>query len=345
MSVRGPSRLCGATTSVCDIPNTPHPEARPAPAGRAASIHEVRHYQGGASPHAASAPLLDGLCEVSALSPGMWLRRVDARDLHGASVRMPLRPGLHVALVVGGQVSVEAGGQRLRLGPDGEGAVRGLLLSVASPDVVLRESSRGDTERTIALHLEPPWLERHLRVGDGPGVGGFIRRHLALHTWQASARALALAAEMLRPPPMSPALWRLYQASRALDIVVEALGQVEGGQGGDAVALSQRDRRRMAEVRELLDGGQADGWSLSDIAARACVSVNTLQRHFRAMWGTTVAQYQRDGRLDRARLALERDGASVADAAWLAGYGSAANFATAFRRRYGVSPGQLRARR
>jgi AraC-like DNA-binding protein len=101
----------------------------------------------------------------------------------------------------------------------------------------------------------------------------------------------------------------------------------------------------MMALRELLDNGGADALSLAEIAARACVSVNTLQRHFRAMWGTTVAQYLRDGRLARARLALERDGVSVMQAAELAGYNSAANFATAFRRRFGVSPGQVRARR
>ncbi|CFO34701.1 transcriptional regulator [Bordetella pertussis] len=45
------------------------------------------------------------------------------------------------------------------------------------------------------------------------------------------------------------------------------------------------------------------------------------------------------------RLYLECDGLSVAQAACLAGYTSAANFATAFRRAFGVTPGQLRARR
>ncbi|WP_246767099.1 helix-turn-helix domain-containing protein, partial [Bordetella pertussis] len=53
----------------------------------------------------------------------------------------------------------------------------------------------------------------------------------------------------------------------------------------------------------------------------------------------------RGARLTRARLGLERDGLSVAQAACLAGYTSAANFATAFRRAFGVTPGQLRARR
>ncbi len=101
----------------------------------------------------------------------------------------------------------------------------------------------------------------------------------------------------------------------------------------------------MMALRELLDEGGADALSLAQIAARACISVNTLQRHFRAMWGTTVAQYLRERKLARARLALEVDGVSVTQAAWLAGYNSAANFATAFRRRFGMTPGQVRARR
>ena len=42
--------------------------------------------------------------------------------------------------------------------------------------------------------------------------------------------------------------------------------------------------------------------------------------------------------------ALERDGASVAEAAYIAGYASAANFATAFRRFFGTSPKNFRAR-
>lgn len=345
MSVGEPRRLCGVTTSVCEIPNTPVFGAAQARAGAATSIHAVRHYQGGGAPHALREPVLEGLNEVSELSPGMRLRRIDARDLQGASVRMPLRQGLHVGLVVGGQLVLEVGGQRLRLGPDSNGAVRGILLAATRPDRVLRESGRGHVERTIALQLEPAWLARCLPGGGSPELAAFAGRHLALWTWPVSGRLLALAGEMLGPPAMPPALWRLYQEARALEILLEALNQLRGGAADDAAALSARDRRRMTEVRELLDSGQAYDWTLSDIAARACVSVNTLQRHFRAMWGTTVAHYQRDARLDRARVALERDGASVADAAWLAGYGSAANFATAFRRRYGISPGQLRARR
>jgi AraC-like DNA-binding protein len=80
------------------------------------------------------------------------------------------------------------------------------------------------------------------------------------------------------------------------------------------------------------------------IARNAGMSVNTLQRIFRMVHNTTVFDYVRARKLHRAREALERDGASVAEAAYIAGYASAANFATAFRRFFGTSPKNFRAR-
>jgi AraC-like DNA-binding protein len=69
-----------------------------------------------------------------------------------------------------------------------------------------------------------------------------------------------------------------------------------------------------------------------------------LQRYFRAYTGMSAFAYQRRRLLDAARIALEREGISVNEAAHRAGYTSAANFATAFRRQFGIAPSQLRPR-
>jgi len=58
----------------------------------------------------------------------------------------------------------------------------------------------------------------------------------------------------------------------------------------------------------------------------------------------TIFEYQRARRLLQARQALEREGISVNEAAWRAGYNSPANFATAFKRQFGISPRQVRGR-
>lgn len=150
------------------------------------------------------------------------------------------------------------------------------------------------------------------------------------------------------PAAVPEALWYLHVESRVQALLAEAFGLWASDAGAAPEAAGRqrpRELRRMAALRQWLDSGAADGLPLAAVAERACMSVNTLQRHFRAAWGCTVAEYLREARLARARAALEQGGKTVMQVAWEAGYSSAANFATAFRRRYGVAPGQVRGRR
>lgn len=82
--------------------------------------------------------------------------------------------------------------------------------------------------------------------------------------------------------------------------------------------------------------------SIEEIARNAGMSSSSLQRHFRAAFGMTVFEFIRNARLDEARRVLMQDGVSVSEAAYRAGYSNAANFATAFKRRFGISPKHVR---
>lgn len=68
------------------------------------------------------------------------------------------------------------------------------------------------------------------------------------------------------------------------------------------------------------------------------MSVGSMQSAFKTVYGRTVADFCRELRLLRARDAMERDGISVAEAAYDAGYSNPANFSTAFKRMFGLSP-------
>jgi AraC-like DNA-binding protein len=94
----------------------------------------------------------------------------------------------------------------------------------------------------------------------------------------------------------------------------------------------------MAELRVFLGSDAAHAMSLDDIARHAGMNANAMQRQFRRAYGTTIFDFLREQSLQRARLALEQDAISVKQAAALAGYTSAANFATAYKRRFGVTP-------
>ncbi len=154
---------------------------------------------------------------------------------------------------------------------------------------------------------------------------------MSASAWPLSRNGLARLQQLLHPPRQDPDLLPLYLEARALELLREAAG-VLGQPSATANPLRRRKFLRMAQVRERLESGAADEWSLAQIAARYHLSVNTLQRHFRAAWNSAVDEYRRDARLRRAR------------AAEIAGYGSPANFSTAFRRAYGIAPRQAGAR-
>ena len=81
-----------------------------------------------------------------------------------------------------------------------------------------------------------------------------------------------------------------------------------------------------------------------DIAAAAGVTPRALRHAFRRRYDITLAQYQRQVRLERAHLELlsadPRDGVTVADIARKWGWASPSRFTAAYRDRFRAEPGQ-----
>lgn len=288
--------------------------------------------------------LRDHLKRTRRLRPGLLLHWEDAREATDLVAQTEIDAGLRIVLLLEGAVDVSFGRQRVALSC-GCGATSAALVAVAEPDQLTRRARRGTYSRRMTLTLSPAWLAQS---GAAPGVlDDFMRRHLALQRWQASPRAVAVAEQMLRPPALQPLLQNIYLESRALELAGEALATLQSPADSatpNASALRPREHQRLRALCAFLASGQADGLSLSAIARHMGINANTLQRQFRAVYGTTVFDHLRECRLQRARRALEHDGVTVGQAAMLAGYTSAANFATAYRRRFGLPPKLARSR-
>lgn len=100
---------------------------------------------------------------------------------------------------------------------------------------------------------------------------------------------------------------------------------------------SSQQHQRLEAVRQLLEFAPTEHYSLAELASRAAMSPSGLRSKFRATYGMSVFGYLRRCRLNLARHYLEQ-GYSVQQAAHRSGYRHATNFATAFRREFGVSP-------
>lgn len=284
-------------------------------------------------------PTLIGLCRGEHLRPGLEVHCADVRDLHDLTIQcMERGESLHLALILDGEVDVSFGSRRLGLSTGGSRhRPQAVCVALSEPALFVRRAWRGKHERKVSITLSREWLAAIDPEGDA-GYAALFDRHLAVERWKPTPRAVALAEQLIRPLDDPPLLRKLHQESRVIELAAEALRQLLGVT--PPPSLLPREGRRIADVRDLLDSGAAHGMSLEEIARHAGTNASTLQRQFRVAFGTTIFDYLRRGRLLRARHALEREGRSIVEAACIAGYTNPANFATAYRRQFGITPRQ-----
>ena len=100
--------------------------------------------------------------------------------------------------------------------------------------------------------------------------------------------------------------------------------------------------RRVETARAWLHAREETAANLPDLAAAVSLSPFHLARAFKAAHGVAPMEYHARLRLDRARDLL-REGASAAEVSDRLGYSEPSAFSRAFRRRWGMPPGALRA--
>ncbi len=324
------------------------------------SVVSPLHVQPSAPPsEGMQASLQRHLQRVRVLRPGLHLHADDTADVQDFTASGDMEAGLRIVLLLEGSVDVSYGPRRVALSSAASqrarepGLPRALLVSVAEPERFERRGRRGAYARRVSVGLGGEWLEQVAGPSASDAIDAFRRQHLAMHHWQPSARIAAVAEQITRAPDLSPLLLHLYLESRALELVSEALGSLSQHAPGPAPApapaaatprLLPHEHQRMRALHAFLQTDAAMDMSLDALARQAGTNANTLQRHFRAVYGTTVFDFVREHRLQRARHALEQDGLTVGQAALVAGYNSAANFATAYRKRFGLPPKLSRGR-
>jgi AraC-like DNA-binding protein len=302
----------------------------------------------------AGASTMRGSIRQVQMRPGLFAHSTDVLDLQGSTIQVMLTRQFHVVLVLDGEVDVAFGSHDLSMAVDcrnRRSRAEGALIALPEPTLFTRRAYRGKRERKVSISASADWLAASglcFTRADCP-LESLCGDHLAIARWRPSAKVVALAEQIHSPPAYALPLQKLYMESRAIEILTEAFLAVSGADGTDgtdgteSAALRPRDELRMRELRDFLDEDAAAGLSMEAIASHVGSNPSTLQRNFRTVFGMTVFKYLRERKLRRAREALERGGVSVAEAADIAGYGSAANFATAYRRCFGITPGQSRA--
>lgn len=288
---------------------------------------------------------LSGSFNMLRLRSGIVVHTSDATELHHLTTSVEQQPGLTIHFFLEGLADAHLGGVPLELGRPLGRAVEGVLIARAEPDLFVRHAHEGDHVRKVNVTVSREWLadSAFVAADEYRIVKDFAATHHARFSWRPSPSVVAIAEQMLHPPVGSHLMRNLYLESRALDLVSEAFAALTMQTEGDRlIRLKPFDRRRLRLIEDFLAEHAHEVTSLEDLAKIGGVSVSTLRRLFQAAYGMGVFEHLRCLRLERARLALERGEVAIAEAAFLAGYASPANFATAFKRRFGLTPTDVR---
>ncbi|MGO1870452.1 MULTISPECIES: helix-turn-helix transcriptional regulator [unclassified Halomonas] len=101
--------------------------------------------------------------------------------------------------------------------------------------------------------------------------------------------------------------------------------------------LKARESERLAQLHETLCNHPMAEYSLKALARSMAMSQSSLRQKFRDRYGCTIFDHLRRCRLQEAYRQLENDH-SVQQVAHACGYCHATNFATAFKRQFGIAP-------
>lgn len=142
--------------------------------------------------------------------------------------------------------------------------------------------------------------------------------------------------------PYQGSLYLAYQEALTAELLCVAVGTLLSPPSQPIVEYSDRELRALSIARTLLMKQFAPPPTLGQIARSAGLSVRSVTRGFRAVYGETMFDFGLRCRMERA-LRLLRDCAwSVDQVSEAVGYSHPTSFATAFRRHFGIQPVEMR---
>ncbi len=264
------------------------------------------------------------------LAPGCWLRTLDLEQAHGS---MPARiPGGHLSLagMLEGHTTLEA--------PEGgafELSAGQVMCNYRHDDALFVDHCPSPGRYLmVELNLSPEYLRHSLlhpprefaflaRLGRGNGC-------LALTT--ALHRCLQ---DILSPPVTGPLLASYLQAKSSEFLCLLLASHT---QPAPAPRLLARDCRSLEKARRLLLADLARPPRLAELGRGIGMSERRLKERFKEYYGQTLSDCLRQARMREAERLLDGGGLAITQIADALGYEHAANFATAFKREFGLTP-------
>ena len=271
---------------------------------------------------------LQGSVITETLPSGMTFHMVDAKAVTDFSFEEELKPNFKIAIMFSSTMDMRFGEQKAKLVSRNHHAK---LMNFKEPELCSMNVKKGEQRTALYLSVTPDWFERH--DIDSKPIRQEINKHFSLEDWALPDMYWQQAESILKynRDDFNCSMARQGFARSLMSTWVDMVSQAR------PTRMRVSDKRS-SQFEELMRSDEVLYMDFDTISYELGMSTATLQRYSKDVLNMSLSQFLRVRRLEAARKALRYDGASIIEAAFIAGYNHTSNFATAFKRHFGVSP-------
>ena len=139
--------------------------------------------------------------------------------------------------------------------------------------------------------------------------------------------------------PLSGSLKRLLAEAKVHELVALQLNTARLGQQSNT--LNRKNKALMLSIRDYLNGTYLEPHSLKGICLQFGINEFALKRGFKENFQSSVFDFILSRRLDHAKELLQDTKATIREVGTIVGYKYPNHFSTAFKNKFGFSPGKL----
>ncbi|EEI93465.1 transcriptional regulator, AraC family [Sphingobacterium spiritivorum ATCC 33300] len=135
---------------------------------------------------------------------------------------------------------------------------------------------------------------------------------------------------------------RLHTESRIVELLMYQFEQYNEQGTPNNDLFNEDDIYRLEMARQILEQRIANPPTQKELASEVMMSESKLRKDFKEYFSVTIHDYLTRVRMEKARILLLAKQMTVYEVALLTGFGHQNNFSSAFKKYYGISPGELK---
>ncbi|MEN5235072.1 AraC family transcriptional regulator [Sphingobacterium faecium] len=144
--------------------------------------------------------------------------------------------------------------------------------------------------------------------------------------------------------PYSTKMKALFLEAKMTELFLLQMQQNIDQKQHTSFSYGQRDRDRIHETKEIIGQHINEFLTISKLAQLSGMNRRKLMQGFKELFGTTIHVYITEMKMEEARRLLLEEDKYVNEVADYIGYKNPQHFISAFKKKFGISPGKLKNR-